>query len=82
MIQNQADVASFRAAVRKAGLYTQWRASFGDEAWAVLERTVGIGSPEGTAGMRVTCCIAGGGPAGMMPGYLLARAGVEVAVLE
>jgi 2-polyprenyl-6-methoxyphenol hydroxylase-like FAD-dependent oxidoreductase len=28
------------------------------------------------------CCIAGGGPAGMMLGYLLARAGVEVAVLE
>jgi 2-polyprenyl-6-methoxyphenol hydroxylase-like FAD-dependent oxidoreductase len=31
---------------------------------------------------RVRCCIAGGGPAGMMLGYLLARAGVEVAVLE
>src|SRR4029077_4396256 len=30
----------------------------------------------------LTCCIAGGGPAGMMLGYLLARAGVEVAVLE
>jgi 2-polyprenyl-6-methoxyphenol hydroxylase-like FAD-dependent oxidoreductase len=29
-----------------------------------------------------TCCIAGGGPAGMMLGYLLARAGVEVLVLE
>ncbi|RKH82919.1 FAD-dependent oxidoreductase [Corallococcus sp. AB045] len=28
------------------------------------------------------CCIAGGGPAGMMLGLLLARAGVEVAVLE
>src|SRR5580693_9318165 len=30
----------------------------------------------------VTCCIAGGGPAGMMLGFLLARAGVEVTVLE
>lgn len=29
-----------------------------------------------------TCCIAGGGPAGMMLGLLLARAGVEVVVLE
>src|SRR5712692_4107823 len=29
-----------------------------------------------------TCCIAGGGPAGMMLGYLLARAGIEVLVLE
>jgi 2-polyprenyl-6-methoxyphenol hydroxylase-like FAD-dependent oxidoreductase len=28
------------------------------------------------------CCIAGGGPAGMMLGYLLARAGVDVQVLE
>jgi 2-polyprenyl-6-methoxyphenol hydroxylase-like FAD-dependent oxidoreductase len=28
------------------------------------------------------CCIVGGGPAGMMLGFLLARAGVDVAVLE
>ena len=28
------------------------------------------------------CCIVGGGPAGMMMGYLLARAGVDVVVLE
>src|SRR5213592_3442757 len=28
------------------------------------------------------CVVVGGGPAGMMAGYLLARAGVEVAVLE
>ena len=32
--------------------------------------------------VNVQCCIAGGGPAGMMAGYLLARAGVRVAVLE
>ena len=31
---------------------------------------------------QVRCCIAGGGPAGMMLGFLLARAGVEVLVLE
>lgn len=31
---------------------------------------------------ETTCCIAGGGPAGMMLGFLLARAGVEVLVLE
>lgn len=39
-----------------------------------------------TLGSRTTiscqCCIAGGGPAGLMLGYLLARAGVEVLVLE
>lgn len=32
--------------------------------------------------METTCCIIGGGPAGMMLGLLLARAGVEVTVLE
>ncbi len=32
--------------------------------------------------ISVHCCIAGGGPAGMMLGYLLARAGVKVLVLE
>lgn len=31
---------------------------------------------------RTTCCIVGGGPAGVMLGYLLARAGVDVVVLE
>jgi len=30
----------------------------------------------------VRCCIAGGGPAGMMLGFLLARSGVDVLVLE
>src|SRR5262245_34727082 len=29
-----------------------------------------------------TCCIAGGGPAGIMLGLLLARAGIDVVVLE
>ena len=32
--------------------------------------------------MKACCCIVGGGPAGMMLGFLLARAGVEVVVLE
>src|SRR3982750_3895393 len=32
--------------------------------------------------MDVACCIAGGGPAGMVLGFLLARAGVSVVVLE
>lgn len=35
-----------------------------------------------TTTIRTRCCIAGGGPAGMMLGFLLARAGVEVVVLE
>ena len=38
---------------------------------------------DGTPGrVGTTCCIAGGGPAGMMLGLLLARAGVDVLVLE
>jgi 2-polyprenyl-6-methoxyphenol hydroxylase-like FAD-dependent oxidoreductase len=32
--------------------------------------------------LQVQCCIAGGGPAGMMLGYLLGRAGVSTVVLE
>jgi 2-polyprenyl-6-methoxyphenol hydroxylase-like FAD-dependent oxidoreductase len=32
--------------------------------------------------LTTQCCIAGGGPAGLMLGYLLARAGVQVVVLE
>ena len=35
-----------------------------------------------TEKLRTRCLIVGGGPAGMMAGYLLARAGVPVAVLE
>ena len=32
--------------------------------------------------MKVRCCIVGGGPAGMMLGYLLGRAGIDAVVLE
>ena len=32
--------------------------------------------------ITTTCCVTGGGPAGMMLGFLLARAGVNVVVLE
>ena len=35
-----------------------------------------------TETLQTNCCIAGGGPAGMVLGFLLARAGVEVLVLE
>src|SRR6202163_3922354 len=34
------------------------------------------------AKLHARCCIVGGGPAGMMLGFLLARAGVDVVVLE
>ncbi|HIK65770.1 MAG TPA: FAD-dependent oxidoreductase, partial [Henriciella marina] len=32
--------------------------------------------------IETECCIAGGGPAGIMLGYLLARQGVDVIVVE
>jgi 2-polyprenyl-6-methoxyphenol hydroxylase-like FAD-dependent oxidoreductase len=32
--------------------------------------------------VQTTCCVAGGGPAGIMAGFLLARAGVSTIVLE
>ena len=35
-----------------------------------------------TKTITTTCCIAGGGPAGIMLAFLLARSGVEVTVLE
>ncbi|MBR1162449.1 FAD-dependent oxidoreductase [Bradyrhizobium elkanii] len=42
------------------------------------------GNPAGpnTRQIRVRCCVVGGGPAGMMLGYLLGRAGVDVVLLE
>src|SRR5262245_54853303 len=39
-------------------------------------------SEQSTRQIRTTCCIVGGGTAGMMLGLLLALAGVEVIVLE
>ncbi|MHB0784999.1 FAD-dependent oxidoreductase [Bradyrhizobium sp. 5.13L] len=38
--------------------------------------------PTSNGTMKVRCCIVGGGPAGMMLGYLLGRAGIDVVVLE
>ena len=35
-----------------------------------------------TENVNTRCCVAGGGPAGMIAGFLLARAGVDVVVLE
>ena len=37
---------------------------------------------DGVQRLSCRCCVAGGGPAGMMLGFLLARAGVDTLVLE
>jgi 2-polyprenyl-6-methoxyphenol hydroxylase-like FAD-dependent oxidoreductase len=39
-------------------------------------------APPISTASNTTCCIVGGGPAGIMLGFLLARAGVDVTVLE
>jgi 2-polyprenyl-6-methoxyphenol hydroxylase-like FAD-dependent oxidoreductase len=41
-----------------------------------------MNKPHSSGVLDVSCCIVGGGPAGMMLGLLLARQGVEVLVLE
>lgn len=41
MVFNQPKTDSFRAKLRQAGFYGEWKSKFGDEAWAILERSVG-----------------------------------------
>ena len=41
MVINKPDLAPFRAALIKAGFYPEWKAKFGAEAWAVLEKYSG-----------------------------------------
>jgi tripartite ATP-independent transporter DctP family solute receptor len=38
---NQPDVAPFREKLRSAGFYSEWKAKCGEEAWALLEKSVG-----------------------------------------
>ena len=38
---NTADTAAFRERLRKAGFYAEWKRKHGDQAWAILERSVG-----------------------------------------
>jgi tripartite ATP-independent transporter DctP family solute receptor len=41
LIFNEPDPASFRAALAKAGFYTEWREKFGTEPWKLLEKYTG-----------------------------------------
>jgi tripartite ATP-independent transporter DctP family solute receptor len=41
MVFNQTDTEKFRAAMRAAGFYTEWKQKYGPEAWAALEKQVG-----------------------------------------
>ncbi len=40
MVFNEAKADSFRARLREAGYYNEWKAKFGPEAWALLERSM------------------------------------------
>ena len=41
MAFNGTDPEKFRAALRSAGFYAEWKDKYGAEAWAVLESQVG-----------------------------------------
>jgi tripartite ATP-independent transporter DctP family solute receptor len=41
LIFNKPDPGSFRAALTKAGFYTEWREKFGTESWKLLEKYTG-----------------------------------------
>ena len=41
MIFNDPDREAFKAKLRTAGFYKEWKSKFGDEAWSLLEDTTG-----------------------------------------
>lgn len=41
MVFNQPDPAPFRQKLADAGFYAEWKAKYGDEAWAILEKAIG-----------------------------------------
>jgi TRAP-type transport system periplasmic protein len=41
LVFNDVDPAPFRETLKKNGFYAEWRGKYGDEAWRVLEDTVG-----------------------------------------
>jgi TRAP-type transport system periplasmic protein len=41
LVFNKPDAAPFRDKLRAAGFYTEWKGKYGDEAWAILEKSVG-----------------------------------------
>ena len=41
LVFNEVDPAPFREMLRKSGFYAEWKAKFGDEAWALLEESTG-----------------------------------------
>src|SRR3954451_7855379 len=59
-------------------LTTETPTGGGPRSFHAIDENATVSEPD----LETQCCIAGGGPAGMMLGFLLARAGVRVSVLE
>ena len=41
MVFNKPDPEAFRAVLKQAGFYTEWRGKYGAEAWSLLEKYAG-----------------------------------------
>jgi tripartite ATP-independent transporter DctP family solute receptor len=41
LVFNRPDPAPFRSKLRAAGFYTEWKSKYGEEAWSLLEKSVG-----------------------------------------
>jgi TRAP-type C4-dicarboxylate transport system substrate-binding protein len=41
LVFNRPDPVPFRDKLRAAGFYTEWKGKYGDEAWGLLEKSVG-----------------------------------------
>jgi tripartite ATP-independent transporter DctP family solute receptor len=41
LLFNQPDLAPFRDKLRAAGFYSEWKGKYGEEAWSILEKSVG-----------------------------------------
>ena len=41
LVFNEVDTAAFREALKQAGFYKEWRGKYGEDAWHVLEESVG-----------------------------------------
>ena len=41
MMVNSTEIVAFRNKLRAVGYYAEWKSTFGDEAWSVLEKAVG-----------------------------------------
>jgi TRAP-type transport system periplasmic protein len=41
MVFNKPDAEAFRAVLKQAGFYTDWRTKYGTEAWSLLEKYAG-----------------------------------------